>query len=66
MIYHTQGKQTNNYTTEVVTYVKISFIFNMILWKSTNHIIYTEACINWTSLGPTFVFEIDSCSIYTG
>jgi hypothetical protein len=24
-----------------------------------------ETCLNWTSLGPTFVFRIDRCLIYT-
>ena len=27
---------------------------------------YSEICLNWTFLGPTFVFGIDSCSVFTG
>ena len=34
------------------------------LWK--RELKYSEICLNLTSLGPTFVFGMDSCSVYTG
>ena len=32
----------------------------------TMNVIYSETCLNWTSLGPTFVLRIDRFSLYTG
>jgi hypothetical protein len=27
---------------------------------------YSVTCLNWTFLGPSFLFGIDRCSVYTG
>jgi hypothetical protein len=30
------------------------------------HNYYSEICLNWTYLGPGFVFGVDRCSVYQG
>ena len=38
------------------------FVFTC-YWRSV--CMYSETCLRWTSLGPTFVFEINRDSVYT-
>ena len=33
---------------------------------ATKYVIASESCLNRTFLGPTFVFTIHSCLVYTG
>jgi hypothetical protein len=35
--------------------------FYMLFWMC-----FSESCLNQTSLGPTFLFGIDRCSVYAG
>ena len=41
-------------------------VFGLSRQVSQYIVLYNDACVNWTPLGPTSVFGIDNCLVYTG
>ena len=69
MWYNYKEKVTRKCVTPGIIFLNILYIVEyIVVFMSDRYMphdldfIYSETCLNWTSLGPTFVFRIDSCS----
>jgi len=45
-------------------YTVCNVLFSCWLYNCTR-LLYSDTCLSWTSIGPTFIYVIDRCLIYT-